>query len=483
VCGALNPPTRGDRVNRFNSSVFEPDRMKLPRLSLGVSPRDGLFAAGAGLLGAAAFPPLGLWPLTLVSVACLLRIVRDRTTREALNLSLVYGVTYGLATMWWFFGLFGAYAIPLIALMGGYFGLLGALIGMTRGRSPLARAAMVGVFAVGIEWVRGDCWYLRFPWYTPPHALAAAPAWISLARWVGVYGLSFFVWSIAGAGTFGRSYFWLAFFILPVGSWFLGPVGDADQKALLLQADDQFRLEALMSKADEQDINLAVAPEYAYTTSLESAIKSKKGPGELSKRLNCPIVFGAVVGTYGEHFQDVAVFFKPEDGSIQTFPKQHPVPLFLDGDPGTERPVFKIDGGVLGVGVCYDFDASEVAADLVGRGATVLVVPSHDSPSWGWARQKHHGLIVRLRAVENDRWVLRSVNTGRTEVIDSHSVSTEAGVEIGETGSVVSRFAYRDTKVPGGQAHRFGPLAAGLTALIVVVSVARMWRRWRVEHA
>jgi apolipoprotein N-acyltransferase len=447
-------------------------------LRLGVSPRDGLLAILAALLGAAAFPPLSLWPLSLASIACLLRLLRDRTTREALDLSLVYGVVYGLGTMWWFFGIFGALAIPMIALMGGYFGLLGALIGASRGYRPIVRAAMVGVFAVAIEWLRGDCWYLRFPWYTAPHALAAAPACIAVVRWVGVYGLSFLVWLIAAGGAFGRSYVWLAFLLLPVPWWFLGPVGDADRRVLLFQADETNQLEAIMPNAPGDDIDLAVAPEYAYLVSPQAAIKSLRGPGDLAKRVHCHVVFGAVEGIYGDaHFQNVAVVIDENANLLDTFPKQRPVPMMLDGDPGTRRPVFDVTDGVLGVGVCYDLDAPEVAADLVHRGATVLVVPTHDTWSWFGIRQQHHGLLVRLRAVENDRWVLRAVNTGRTEVIDPHGIPSEDGVTIGEKGYVVLPFAHRNSKVPGGQAHRFGPLAAALTAPILLLLAARSSRR------
>jgi apolipoprotein N-acyltransferase len=399
-----------------------------------------------------------------------------------LDLSLVYGVVYGLGTMWWFFGLFGVLTIPMIALMGGYFGLLGALVGLSRGRSPIVRAGMVGVFAVAIEWVRGDCWYLRFPWYTVPHALATAPAWISAARWIGVYGLSFLVWSIAACGAFGRPYGWLAFLLLPVGWWFLGPVGDADRRVLLFQADETNQLEAMMPNAPGDDIDLAVAPEYAYLTSPQAAIKSLRGPGDLARRVHSPVVFGAVEGTYGDpHFQNVAAVIDGNANLLDTFPKQRPVPLMLDGDPGTRRPVFEVKEGVLGVGVCYDFDAPEVAADLVRRGATVLVVPTHDAWSWFGVRQQHHGLLVRLRAVENDRWVLRAVNTGRTEVINPHGISSPEGVKIGEKGYVVLPFAHRDTRVPGGQAHWFGPLAAALTMAILFLFAAGSWRRHKLQ--
>src|SRR5919197_574313 len=96
-------------------------------LRVGVTPKEGVGALVAGLLGAAAFPPLGLW---------------------------------------------GLMAVPLIALMAGYFGLFATLFGLTRQRPPLYRAALIDLFAVAVEWLRGDACYLRFPWYTVPHALA-----------------------------------------------------------------------------------------------------------------------------------------------------------------------------------------------------------------------------------------------------------------------------------------------------------------------
>src|SRR5260370_5963491 len=117
-------------------------------LRLGVSPGHGILAILFALLGAAAFPPLGLWPLTFVSIVGFLWLLRDRSPREALDLGMVYGVVFGLGTMYWFFWIFFGSAIPLIALMCGYFRLLGYLIGLTKWHGPFIRAAIVALFAV-----------------------------------------------------------------------------------------------------------------------------------------------------------------------------------------------------------------------------------------------------------------------------------------------------------------------------------------------
>src|SRR5260221_6243127 len=95
-------------------------RMTFP--PLGVTPRQGVLALVAGLLGAAAFWPLSLWPLMLVSVVLFLRLLRDQDGRTARNIGLVYGLAFAAGTMHWMFSIFGALAVPLLALMAFYFG-------------------------------------------------------------------------------------------------------------------------------------------------------------------------------------------------------------------------------------------------------------------------------------------------------------------------------------------------------------------------
>ena len=96
-------------------------------LQVGVSPYKGLAAIVLAVIGAFAFPPFSFWCLSLVSIVGLLYLLRDCRAREAMNLGVLYGAIFGLGTMYWFFNIFATLAVPLIALMAGYFGLLGAL--------------------------------------------------------------------------------------------------------------------------------------------------------------------------------------------------------------------------------------------------------------------------------------------------------------------------------------------------------------------
>jgi apolipoprotein N-acyltransferase len=439
------------------------------RLRVAVSPRDGLSMSAAAFLGALAFPPFALFPLSLVSISLFLRLIRDRPVADARPLGVLYGLVYALTTMYWLFGIFGPFAISLIALMAAYFGLLATLIGITRNASPLARAALAALFAVAVEWLRGDAWYLRFPWYTPPHALAAASPCIATVRWIGTYGLSYFLWFIAAVGAYVDARYWLAFFLIPTGWLFLAPLEAPTRRALLLQAEEPEKLQSLIAEVPSGRVDLTVLPEYAFPYPLEKVLIDKHGPTLLCKKLASPVVFGTVLGNMGEpDFRNVAAVLDGEGKLLGTFQKQRPVPLMLDGPPGTSRPVFRVAETTLGIGICYDFDAPAIAASLVRDGATVLVVPTCDLMMWSKIQHVHHELLVRLRAVENDRWILRAASSGRSEAVDPHGVPSRESQEIGKTGYVQVAYGERMGVPPGGQASILGPVAGVLTILVVL---------------
>src|SRR5207244_2116464 len=147
--------------------------------------------------------------------------------------------------------------------------------------------------------------------------------------------------------------------------------------------------------------------------------------------------------------------------------------LFQDGVPGDRRPVFPLDQGTLGVAICYDLDAPEVAASLVRAGATVLVVPTYDAMDWGRTQHVHHELLLRLRAVETDRWIVRAASSGRSEVVDPHGLPSAEGVGIGETGFVTVAYGHRENRTLGSHAYVLGPAAAAGTVLVLLLYAIR----------
>lgn len=447
-------------------------------LPLGISNQQLILSITAGLLGAAAFPPITLHLLILPSMAIYLWILRDVNASTARQIGVVYGLSLGLGTMYWFFVVFTVKALPLIFLMALYYGLLAQCIAMTRGMKPLWRILIIACCAVGVEFLRGDCWYLRFPWYTAPHALASQPFLIGSVRWLGVYGMSLVLWFFVAAGIFWRPWAWLGVVALLAAGFLLPGFEPADKQVLLVQAEEEQNIEPLLQRIPKAKVDLVVLPEYAYHRSVRSALASADGPRAVAARTQAPVVFGAVDGEYGTlNFFNLAVVIDAAGKEIGSFPKQHPVPMMLDGKPGDRRPVFPVADGVLGVAVCYDFDAPEVTSSLVRSGATVLVAPTFDAIWWTHIQHVHHELLTRLRAVENDRWLLRAVSSGRSEVIDPHGKPSEEGIAIGEKGLITLPFAHRTTWALGTYMYIIGPVCAVLGLVFLLVRGAVMLRK------
>lgn len=88
-----------------------------------------------------------------------------------------------------------------------------------------------------------------------------------------------------------------------------------------------------------------------------------------------------------------------------------------DMDPGTERTVVRRNEHVYGIFICYESIFGDEVRQFVKNGAEVLVNISDD----GWYGDSgaawQHLNMVRMRAIENHRWILRSTNTGITSTI------------------------------------------------------------------
>ena len=77
-----------------------------------------------------------------------------------------------------------------------------------------------------------------------------------------------------------------------------------------------------------------------------------------------------------------------------------------------------MDGHKIGAFICYESVFPNFVRKFAAGGAEVLFNISND----GWfgksAARQQHLAIVRMRAAENRRWILRSTNDGITATID-----------------------------------------------------------------
>lgn len=87
---------------------------------------------------------------------------------------------------------------------------------------------------------------------------------------------------------------------------------------------------------------------------------------------------------------------------------------------GRSRMPLDIGDSRAGVFICYESIFPNEVRQFVKNGAELLVNISNDGWYGEGGAQRQHLNMARMRAVENNRWLLRDTNTGITAVIDPY---------------------------------------------------------------
>ncbi len=85
---------------------------------------------------------------------------------------------------------------------------------------------------------------------------------------------------------------------------------------------------------------------------------------------------------------------------------------------GTSQNVLPAGRHRIGVFVCYESVFADFVRGFAAKGAEVFVNISNDGWYGATAARDQHLAIVRMRAAENRRWILRATNDGITSTID-----------------------------------------------------------------
>lgn len=86
--------------------------------------------------------------------------------------------------------------------------------------------------------------------------------------------------------------------------------------------------------------------------------------------------------------------------------------------PGNRVVILPLDDHRMSVFICYESVFPDFVRQFVANGAELLINISNDSWYGTTAARQQHLKIVRMRAAENRRWLLRSTNDGITGTID-----------------------------------------------------------------
>ena len=188
---------------------------------------------------------------------------------------------------------------------------------------------------------------------------------------------------------------------------------------------------------------------------------------------------------------DSAAFFTPGAETNARYDKIHLVPwgeyvpfkdfFFFakkltagvgDMDRGTQRTVYKIGDHSYAAFVCYESIFGDEVRQFVRDGAEVLVNISDDGWYGDTGAAWQHLNMVRMRAIENHRWILRSTNTGVTAAIDPAGRVTAAVPRHVRT-SLHAAFGYESDMT---FYTRHGDLFAYACVLVTFVTIAFVLR-------
>jgi apolipoprotein N-acyltransferase len=150
---------------------------------------------------------------------------------------------------------------------------------------------------------------------------------------------------------------------------------------------------------------------------------------------------------------------------------------------GDERKVFRLNGHRYGVFICYESVFADEIRQFAQLGAEVLVNISDDGWYGDTSAPWQHLNMVRMRAVENRRWILRDTNNGVTAVIDPYG-RVRQSIPRHEVNALAAQFGFRDD-VTFYTAHGdvFGWLCVVLGFGLVGWSGGKLVRGWTAAPA
>jgi apolipoprotein N-acyltransferase len=394
-------------------------------------------------------------------------------------LGYVCGILWYAGTCYWIYGTmrqYGGLSAPWALLtlflfccyLGLYHGFFGLILSVLASPRDYRRALVIAPFLwVAVELARTRI--TGFPWNLLGIAQVDNQALCRLAAWTGVYGISceIVLVNVAVAAAFlvprAKRGVMLAAAVaagaaLQAGGLIEAPAAKADHVALLVQqnipvdfswtpASFQQTLNELAELTTQGaggkvagTVNLIVWPEtpapfFTNDTRFRNAVS------QMARDTHAWVVAGAIGNDTARSsdgpFYNSAVLVGPDGAWSGRYDKVHLVPFgeylpfpslfsFAGGltkevgqsERGISRAPLRAGDEQLGVFICYESVFPDEVRQFADKGAQVLVNISNDGwygDSGAWAQHLNQ---TRMRAIENNRWVLGTADTGATASID-----------------------------------------------------------------
>jgi len=407
------------------------------------------------------------WLAAVALTPLLIAVARERRWLRRFGLGWLAGFVYWFGVCYWIENVLARYAGVGNAVAW----MLFTLFAVTKALHMAVFAMVAGILirrwwavpAVAAWWVAVEVTHgpLGFAWLALGDAGIDMGVPLRLAPITGVYGLSFVFAMMATALALAflrRPRFELLWLLLLPFLIFLPRMPGAERgedAALLLQPniseDTQWTEDSVYQT--EQDLaqltlegaevqrthppSIAVWPEVPAPFYYDEDARFHNLMDELARQAHVSLLIGVVGHTGGGQPLNSAQLIGPSGLPLSRYDKVNLVPFgeFVpwpfgllankvstevgDFAPGRGVVVSPVDGHKIGAFICYESVFPNFVRRFVADGAEVLFNISND----GWfgksAAREQHLRIVRMRAAENRRWILRSTNDGVTATIDS----------------------------------------------------------------
>lgn len=430
----------------------------------------------SGALSVTAFAPFLLFPLSLLTLALLVRLWSSCSAKQSAAIGFAFGLGLFLAGVSWIYVSlhdFGGMPLPLAALavllfcatLAVFPATAGALFGWLRSGTAWRDAAIAAAAWTLTEWIRG--WILSgFPWLSIGNSQAPPSPLAGFAPVVGVYGLSFILMAIAAflalnCGTRARQLVAVGLIATAAISG-LGlsriewtrPSGTAIS-VTLLQPNIPQRLKwqpELLGRWLDRNLELVeanpaqliVLPETTLPLALdELPIDYRARLGEAARRAGGDVIFGVFTRertAEGSRYFNTALSLGSSPS--QQYRKSHLVAFgeysppglswvyrwlsipMSDQSPGPADQVpMDLAGQRVAVNICYEDAFGEQIIRALPE-ATILLNLTNTAWFGRSLAQPQHLQMSQLRAIETGRPMLRATNTGATAVISPKGVVT-----------------------------------------------------------
>ncbi len=480
-----------------------------------------LLALASAALLILTFPRFELFWLAPVALAPLIfYVARERRPGRRFLLGYAAGIVYWFGICYWI--------QFVLAFHGGLGDVLGWAVFLL---FCLAKAVHMGVFAwlagilvrrwwaipaVAALWVaiESSHTFLGFAWLALGNAAINQALTLRLAPYTGVYGISF-VFAMLATGlaiaALGRPRIQLLWLVALPFLVFLPRLPDAQrgqQSAVLVQPDisetaqwdsasvDRMErdlvslsLRAAMTGREETP-SIIVWPEVPSPLYYDSDPRLRTYLENLSHLSRAYVLLGVVAHTARGEPLNSAQLISPAGAPVSRYDKIELVPFgefvpwpfgFANkistevGDfvPGNRVVVSPVGANRIGAFICYESVFPNLVRRFVANGAEVLFNLSND----GWfgksAARRQHLLIVRMRAAENRRWILRSTNNGITATIDSAGRLRGAVPEYVQAASRTGFSYLREQTFYTRHGEWFAITCAVIAAVLLALPVAR----------